>query len=103
VIEKSLSVGLGGVLATDVQMALSGLPPRIYPVIAGLGGRAITKASLEKLFRDAIEQRLEPVTFLDLNTGVIIRHLERESRQRLSGPVAENILRDIGIVDARIG
>src|SRR5579864_9079097 len=43
VIEKSLAVGLGGMLSTDVQMALSARRPRVYTVIAGLGGRAITK------------------------------------------------------------
>jgi pyruvate ferredoxin oxidoreductase alpha subunit len=103
VLEKSLAPGAGGIVATDVRMALSGLPTRIYTVIAGLGGRAITKASLHKLFRGAGEDALEPVTFLDLNLGIIERHLERESSRRRSGPAAENILRDIGLVAARIG
>jgi pyruvate ferredoxin oxidoreductase alpha subunit len=103
VIEKSLAVGLGGILATDVRMALSGLPVKIYTVIAGLGGRAVTKASLHKLFRNAEHETLDQVTFLDLNSGIIERHIERESKQRRSGPAAENILRDIGVVAARIG
>jgi pyruvate ferredoxin oxidoreductase alpha subunit len=103
VLEKSLAVGLGGIVATDVRMALAGLPTNIYTVIAGLGGRAITKASLHKLFRQAERDALDPVTFLDLNSGIIRRHFERESKQRRSGPAAENILRDIGVVAARIG
>jgi pyruvate ferredoxin oxidoreductase alpha subunit len=103
VLEKSLAPGLGGIVATDVRMALSGLSTQIYTVIAGLGGRAITKASLHKLFRSAREDALEQVTFLDLNLGIIERHLERESSHRRSGPAAENILRDMGVVAARIG
>ncbi len=103
VLEKSLAVGIGGIVATDVRMALAGLSTKIYTVIAGLGGRAITKASLRKLFGEARQDRLEPVTFLDLNVGIIQRHLERESKLRRSGPVAENILLDIGKVAARIG
>jgi pyruvate ferredoxin oxidoreductase alpha subunit len=103
VLEKSLAVGIGGIVATDVRMALDGVSARIYTVIAGLGGRAITKASLRKMIGQAQQDQLEPVTFLDLNVGIIQRHLERESKLRRSGPAAENILRDIGLVAARIG
>lgn len=103
VIEKSLAPGLGGILATDVRMALSGLPIPIYTVISGLGGRAITKASLQKMLRSAGTDQLDPVTFLDLNLGIIERHFARESKARRSGPAAENILRDMGLVASRIG
>ncbi len=103
VLEKSLAPGLGGIVATDVRMALSGLPIPIYTVIAGLGGRAITKASLEAMIKTAGSDALEPVTFLDLNLGAVQRHLERETKTRRSGPAAENILRDMGLVAARIG
>jgi pyruvate ferredoxin oxidoreductase alpha subunit len=103
VLEKSLAPGLGGVVSTDVRMALSGSSAHIYTVIAGLGGRAVTKASLHKLLREAMQDSLDPVTFLDLNLGIIERHLERENKQRRSGPVAENILRDMGVVASRIG
>jgi pyruvate ferredoxin oxidoreductase alpha subunit len=34
-------------------------------VIAGLGGRAITRGSLRRLFEDAQRDELEQVTFLD--------------------------------------
>lgn len=103
VIEKSLAPGLGGILATDVRMALSGVPTGLYAVIAGLGGRAITKASLKKLFHQAQTDSLKAVTFLDLNLEIVRRHYERESTLRRSGPVAENILRDMGLTGARIG
>jgi pyruvate ferredoxin oxidoreductase alpha subunit len=102
VLEKSLAVGLGGILSTDVRIALSGLQLLGYTVIAGLGGRSILKTSLHELFRKAGDDALEPVSFLDLNWDVVNRVLERERRSRRSGPIAENILRDIGLVGASI-
>jgi pyruvate ferredoxin oxidoreductase alpha subunit len=102
VVEKSLAVGLGGILSNDVQLALSGLDIPVQTIIAGLGGRAITKASLRRCFEDGNESRTEPV-FLDLNAELIQRHLEREMRLRRSGPTAENLLRDLRMVAAEIG
>jgi pyruvate ferredoxin oxidoreductase alpha subunit len=100
VLEKSLAVGLGGILSTDVRMALSGLQLYGYTVVAGLGGRSILKSSLHELFRKAGDDALQPVSFLDLNWDVVNRVLERERQSRRSGPIAENILRDIGVVAA---
>jgi pyruvate ferredoxin oxidoreductase alpha subunit len=102
VLEKCLAVGIGGIVSTDVRMALSGLHLHGYTVIAGLGGRAITKVSLHKLLRQAQRDELEQLTFLDLDRNLIERHLEREKQTRRSGPMAENILRDVGVVAARI-
>jgi pyruvate ferredoxin oxidoreductase alpha subunit len=102
VVEKTLAVGIGGVLSMNVRMALSGIQLHGYTVIAGLGGRAITKGSLHKLFRQAIRDELEPVTFLDLDWNIVNRELDRERQKRRSGPIAENILRDVGVVAARI-
>lgn len=102
VLEKSLAVGIGGIVATDVRMALSGLHLHGYTVIAGLGGRAITKASLHKMLQTAVKDELEHLTFLDLDNNLVNRHLEREKLSRRSGPMAENILRDVGTVASRI-
>jgi len=103
VLEKSLAVGIGGIVSTNVRMALSGLHLHGYSVIAGLGGRAITKASLHKLFRSAEKDALEHLTFLDLDQNIVDRVLAREKETRRSGPIAENILRDLGVVAAKIG
>jgi len=102
VIEKSLAVGMGGTVSTDVRMALAGQHKLGYAVIAGLGGRAITAASLERVLRSAMRDELEHLTFLDLDHAVVARQIERERLVRRSGPVAENLLRDIGSVAARI-
>jgi pyruvate ferredoxin oxidoreductase alpha subunit len=101
VVEKAFAVGVGGIVGQNVRLALSGLPPTVYDVVAGLGGRPITKVSLHRLLADALEDRLERQTFLDLDLEIIERELLRQQEKRLSGPHAENMLRDIGIVGAR--
>ena len=102
VLEKSFSVGLGGVLSTDVRLALSGIHLHGYTVIAGLGGRAITKASLARTLIDAVADKLEPLTFMDLDWRIVNRQLEREAAVRRSGPIAENLLRDVGAVASKV-
>jgi pyruvate ferredoxin oxidoreductase alpha subunit len=101
VLEKSLAVGLGGIVSTNVRTSFAGSPDAVHTVIAGLGGRPITRASLARVFRAALEDKLDPVTFLDLDRALVERALAREREQRRSGPIAENILRDLGVVAAR--
>jgi pyruvate ferredoxin oxidoreductase alpha subunit len=103
VLEKSLAVGMGGIVATDVRMAVTGTGIKGFTAIAGLGGRSITKASLHKLFRLAEKETLPPVTFVDLDWDAVNKQLERERQTRRSGPIAENILYDKGIVSAKFG
>ena len=103
VLEKSLAVGIGGIVATDVRMAVTGMGLKGYTVVAGLGGRAITVKSLTTLFEKACREELDPVTFLDLDWKVINKQLERERTTRRSGPAAESMLRDVGVIAARIG
>ena len=103
VLEKSLAVGIGGIVATDVRMAVTGMGLKGYTVIAGLGGRAITVKSLTTLFEKACREELDPVTFLDLDWKVVNKQLERERTTRRSGPAAESMLRDVGVIAARIG
>jgi pyruvate ferredoxin oxidoreductase alpha subunit len=102
VLEKAFAVGLGGIVGQNVRLALAGEPVSVYDVVAGLGGRAITRASLRGLVSDVLEERTQPnrLTFLDLNWKLVERELQRVSDQRRSGPHAENILRDIGVVAA---
>ena len=100
VVEKAFAVGAGGIVGQNVRLALSGLTPTVYDVVAGLGGRPITKASLRRLFGEAIEDTLGRLTFLDLNTELVARELERMGADPKSGPHAENMLRDIGTVAA---
>ncbi|HEU4923265.1 MAG TPA: hypothetical protein VFT23_09335, partial [Burkholderiales bacterium] len=63
----------------------------VHTVIAGLGGRPITKASLHKVFAS---EKLDPTTFLDLDRSLVDKVLAREKELRRSGPRAEVILRE---------
>jgi pyruvate ferredoxin oxidoreductase alpha subunit len=100
VLEKALAVGIGGIVTANVRMALTGIVLRGYTVIAGLGGRPITKASLRALFLAAADDALEPLTFLDMDWDIVNRELARMATSRQSGPHAENMLRDSGPVAA---
>jgi len=101
VLEKALAVGVGGIVSTDVRMALSGIQLHGYTAIAGLGGRPITRAGLRGLFDDAVADRLEPLSFLDMDWERVRAELERSQGGGRSGPHAENILREAGIVAGR--
>jgi pyruvate ferredoxin oxidoreductase alpha subunit len=102
VIEKCFAVGIGGIVSRDVRSAVRNRPQPVLTVVAGLGGRAITKTSVHKLLLDAIADKLELLTFLDLDWDVVNRVLEREKTQRRSGPIAEGILRDMGSVGTQV-
>jgi pyruvate ferredoxin oxidoreductase alpha subunit len=102
VLEKSLAVGLGGIVSTNVRTSYTGNAQAVRTVIAGLGGRPITRSALERSFTQALDGTLDALTFLDLDRGLVDRALTREREVRRSGPIAENILRDLGVVGARI-
>jgi pyruvate ferredoxin oxidoreductase alpha subunit len=90
VLEKAMGVGIGGIVSLNVRIATQGHPAHVHTVIAGLGGRPITKASLRPVLT---ADELPLTTFLDLDRELVQRELERRS-----GPHAENILRDLGAV-----
>ena len=98
VIEKSLAVGMGGPLANNVDLALRNVAgaPQVHSVIAGLGGRPITKASLHRVLRGAFVQPWEGSHFLDLNEKIVAKELHYVRKVRRSGPTAENLLRRLG-------
>jgi pyruvate ferredoxin oxidoreductase alpha subunit len=103
VLEKSIAIGMGGIVSNNVSASFAGPPDNVHTVIAGLGGRAITKKSLHKVFGQAMDGSLESLTFMDLDHALVERVLAREREQRRSGPIAEGILRDLGVVAAKIG
>jgi pyruvate ferredoxin oxidoreductase alpha subunit len=95
VIEKSLAVGMGGPLANNVDLALRNVAgaPQVHSVIAGLGGRPITSASLHRVLRRALVQPWDGSQFLDLNEEIVAKELHYVRKVRRSGPTAENLLR----------
>jgi pyruvate ferredoxin oxidoreductase alpha subunit len=101
VLEKAFSIGAGGVLSNDIAIALHQEKAFLRTVIAGLGGRAITRRALEGLLEDAAHDRLAPLTFLDLDQGAVDRERARMQATRRSGPSAENLLRDRSAVPSK--
>ncbi len=100
VVEKAFAVGAGGIVGQNVRDALRGLPVEVYDVVAGLGGRPITRASLRQVFDQVLAGEVDPrrMHFLDLDVDLVQRELERSRRGGRPGPHAENMLRDIGTV-----
>ena len=96
VFEKALASGMGGVMALHVRYAIGSFGRPMHSVIGGLGGRAITRPSLRAVLRRAVRDELEETHILDLDREALEHELERQRASRLSGPAAENILRDIG-------
>jgi len=105
VLERALAPGSDGIVTADIRTSLdpagSGHAPRISAVIAGLGGRPVTRKSLSRLVRNA--WTLPPVSFLDLDHGLVDAELARMRTRRRSGPSAENMLRDVGVAPSAIG
>jgi len=105
VIERALAPGSGGIVTADVRAALAAADvslPRagdaiISTVVAGLGGRPVTRTSLRAMLLDAKRGELPPFSFLDLQPGLVQAELARMRATRRSGPTAENMLRDLGV------
>ena len=74
VLERALAPGVGGIVVADVGSALAGLDIPLHTVIAGLGGRAITRRSLRAILES---DELGDLHFLDLNSDVVERELAR--------------------------
>ena len=100
VVERAFAVGAGGIVGQNVRDATRGLPLVVHDVVAGLGGRAVTRASLHRLLDDVLAERLDPARlhFLDLDSALVERELTRASGGRRPGPHAESMLREIGTV-----
>ncbi len=78
VLEKAFQVGIGGIVIENVRTSLRGSSIKDYTVIAGLGGRPITKDSLRKYLDDACVDRVEELTFLDLDQELADSEILRE-------------------------
>ena len=81
VVERAFAVGVGGIVGKDVRDATRGLPVEVYDVVAGLGGRAVTRASLRRVLDDVLADRLDPhgLHFLDLDTTLVQDELQRSA------------------------
>lgn len=78
VLEKAFQVGLGGIVIENVRASLRGSDIKDYTLIAGLGGRPITKQSLRSYLDLACLERVDELTFLDLDKELADSELARE-------------------------
>src|SRR6185312_15399054 len=93
VLERAFSPGAAAAPVTsDVRAALAGTSARITTVVAGLGGRAVTRAAIRTMLADGARA---DCTFLDLDVAVVEREEQRQQAAARSGPVAANVLRDV--------
>ncbi len=95
--EKAFQLGIGGIVSSHIRQALRCGGPEVFEVIAGLGGRNITTRSINEMLDSAKDGSLERLTFLDLDKTLVEAELAREEQVRRSGPIAENLLRDVNI------
>jgi pyruvate ferredoxin oxidoreductase alpha subunit len=93
VLERAFSPGAGGVVSADVRAALAGRPTRVSTVVAGLGGRSVTTASVQRMIGAATTGRLPALSFLDLRDDIVDRELAHRDAVHRSGPPAHNLLR----------
>ena len=71
VLERALAVGVGGIVSADIRSALRDSSINQYAVVAGLGGRPITRTSLKEVITQAINGELDELTFMDLDKGML--------------------------------
>jgi len=71
VIDRNLSPGTGGVFAQELRAALhrNGVDHRVHEFVAGLGGRDITAADIEKICDDLVNKTADPagINWVGLN------------------------------------
>ena len=76
VVEKDISMGQEGIIATDVKSAFAGHDgPTVLSYVAGLGGRDVPVPDVKKVFKEAAawkgRQAPDDPIWLGLNTGII--------------------------------
>jgi len=71
VVEKALRVGGGGFLSDDVALAVRNSGAAVHTVVAGLGGRPVTRRSVASMLEAVGRDGLEALTLLDLDRGIV--------------------------------
>ncbi|MDR2781140.1 MAG: hypothetical protein LBB21_01605 [Holosporaceae bacterium] len=74
VVEKAFAVGIGGILSQEIELALKDSNIEVISVVAGLGGRNITKSMLKECF---LKKRHEKINFLALKEDIIAQEYKQ--------------------------
>ncbi|MBS2964175.1 hypothetical protein KGA66_14040 [Actinocrinis puniceicyclus] len=95
VIERAFSTGAAGIVTPELIAALAEPPAvsaRSFTVIAGLGGRPITKKALRMLVHDAVAGRVARFSFLGLDRDLLARAGYGRASDDPPGSTAERLL-----------
>ena len=84
VLSRAVSVGAGSVLGADLRLTLLDSGCVVHDVVAGLGGRPVTRGLIRRLLTDATAGDLadDRLTFADLDCQLVERELAREESSR---------------------
>ena len=82
ILEKAFSTGTGGIVTLDVARAIEGMEIQDLTLIAGLGGRPITIASLKNYLLNAMKNNVDRTTFLDLEVDTVEIEVNKERAMR---------------------
>lgn len=78
IVEKAFQTSVGGIVTEDVRRSIRGLSIEDRTLIAGLGGRPITVASLRGYVERALMRKVAELEFLDLNRDLAEAELAKE-------------------------
>lgn len=103
VLERAFSSGASGIVTPELVAALAdppparadGRPPRCHTVVAGLGGRPVTKKALRNLVRDAAAGRVAGFSFLGLDRELLGRAGYGRAADADAGATWERLLADL--------
>ncbi|MDR2646388.1 MAG: hypothetical protein LBC04_04455 [Holosporaceae bacterium] len=84
VVEKAFAVGIGGILSHEIELIMKDTEVEVFSIIAGLGGRSITKPMLQEYF---LRKKYEKATFLGLKKKIIADKYEVRSCSNQEGSV----------------
>jgi pyruvate ferredoxin oxidoreductase alpha subunit len=91
VLNRAVSVGAGSVLGSEVRLTVARDPVVVHDVVAGLGGRAVTRDLVRRLLVDAAEGRLSDheLTFADLDVDLAAPQLDQETAEETAQEITQ--------------
>jgi pyruvate ferredoxin oxidoreductase alpha subunit len=70
VVEKAFAIGIGGILFQEIELLMKNINVKIVSVVAGIGGRSITKSMLRECF---LNKNSGENVFLGLNEDIVAK------------------------------
>jgi pyruvate ferredoxin oxidoreductase alpha subunit len=79
VLNRAIAVGSGSILGQDVRLTLARTDSLVYDVVAGLGGRPVTRDGIRALIEDVIADQIAPdlLHYVDLDEDRVEHELHR--------------------------